>query len=197
MVLTKEQKEDLLKRLQQGKEKKKKEQEELLKLQEQQEHKQKQPTKKPLINLEDEEEQDLKVRVDDKRAKKSAPSFEEYPVIPFEEPLPEPPTQYLPAKTEPINIPTEKKYFANGESKKTKLYNKDKIEPFVKIKLYREPLNNNTIDNIISSFSNLKTKEPEIKKEVVDIQPKKETPETTKANERKKMIDNLTKMYFG
>ena len=58
-------------------------------------------------------------------------------------------------------------------------------------------MNNNTIDNIISSFSNLKTKEPEIKNVVVDNQPKKETPETTKANERKKMIDNLTKMYFG
>lgn len=169
MVLTKEQKQELLDRLQEGKKKKALEKAQIEKELKELELKKKEPAPVPVPSPELKEP--------------PAP----VPVIPFEEPLPEPMRENTAAYY------TKKETIAN-ESKKNKYYNKETGQPLMKIKLYREPENDAIIHNLLNSLQQNKRTEP---KEEVKPAPKPQAkPVKSKEDERKEYIKKLSENFF-
>jgi hypothetical protein len=172
MVLTKEQKEDLLLRLKAGKEKKRMDKEQL------------------------EKEQSQKVMPE--------------PVEDVEEPI---------VKSDPIPIPkrvikptpkinldseeeqeeyyTNKKTIRNNESN-NKYYNKERGQPIMKIKLYKDtPETQNIMKSILNNEKLSRHQEPkdeEPKKESINI--KNNINVKTKEQLKKEYLDNLSKSFF-
>lgn len=175
MVLSKEQKEQLLERLAEGK-RKKAEQAEQLKA----EQLKAEQLKAEQLKAEQAKAEQPKVEPAVKYKAPVTPAE----VIPFEEPLP-------PAKEYYTNKPTN-----NIESKKNKYYNKETGTPLMKIKLYREPQNDAVIHNLLNSLSQTKIVEKVDDKKIEPETPRPKKVEKSKEQVRKEYIDKLSQSFF-
>lgn len=174
MVLTKEQKEDLLKRLQEGK-------------------------KQKALKLQQEKEQLEKEQLEKEQLQNAVPVPESVPEpIIKSEPIP------IPKKEQPKIILdsdedneyyTSKKTIKNNDSSKGKYYNKEKGQPIMKIKLYKDTAETQALmKSIINNEKHNEKPKEEIKKENINI--KNTSTIKTKEQLKKEYLDNLSKSFF-
>jgi len=183
MVLSEQQKKDLIERLKKGretaKEKKLNEANKQVELKSTKSSKSKKVVKEVVNDVESASESDTSIEHDDtpivkKESKKVEPKKESKPsqvALPLEEAF-----DQMNVKSKPIDIP---------QSKKEK--------PYLKIKLYKEPANPNLINKFVNSINETE--------ETATIKKNKE-PETTKSiepekSEREKHLERLCRLYFN